>query len=173
MSYLRAAKHTWGMLNPWRPMLRDEAGQKVPLYRLDTRWRRPGDRLELPPEVFARVRTRLLSVTRLGMGARPLFLCTIVVFYAAFLCWIMSMARAPKIIAWQCLFMIGLFSWSAATYRFRIPKVHRETIAGALLAEHRCASCAYDLSTTSRDSRSRVQCPECGAVWVIPTRDPA
>jgi hypothetical protein len=45
------------------------------------------------------------------------------------------------------------------------PPANELQVARALLAEHRCASCAYDLGAVEPEPDGCTVCPECGAAW--------
>lgn len=167
VSYWRAARHAWHMVNPWSPVVRDDRGRKVPLYRLDRGWMRMDGRSDVPPKAFGRIRSRLLRETRYGMGGRPSILIGLVVLYSAIASWSLWMG-APGFVVWPYVGMIGLLAIGAVTYRTRLPKVERETMVHAMLEECLCASCAYDLSRVRTDGKGLVTCPECGAAWIIP-----
>lgn len=145
-------------------MVRDARGRITPLYRIDRTLSQAMGASALPEPVFQRIRARLLSRTRAGMGARPVVLLAggagyIVLFALALGHFGLSPVLIPMLIVIGCLLFSG---WS---YRYRVPKVRREAIVAALLAECRCASCAYDLEHSSVDGAGRRTCPECGACW--------
>src|SRR5215471_1594431 len=107
------------MTNPWRPMVRDHRDRPVPVYRLDLRWRRPEDRSELPDEVFDRIRSRLVRVSRDGMGAHPLPLVALAVFFGLLAWPQIRNTRSGWSAAWPALFMVAACIASILTYRRR------------------------------------------------------
>jgi hypothetical protein len=156
------------MVNPWCPMVRDDRARPVALYRLDLRWRRPGDQRELPGPVFACIRSRLLSITTHGMGAHPVPMLLLLAFFGYMAYFNFRRARSGWDLVWPPLVMVVIGAFSIVTYRRRIPEIDRSAIARELVAERRCASCAYDLSQTGSSEDGLTTCPECGAAWRIP-----
>lgn len=61
-------------------------------------------------------------------------------------------------------FVFGqLFAWRQRTRAF--PRASELQIATAMLAEHRCPSCAYNIARVEPDADGCVVCPECAAAW--------
>ena len=146
-------------------MLRDHRSRPVPFYRLDRYGRGTPD---FPEETFARIRAALIRTSRSGMAlsARPLLL--LVVIQLGMFAWVVT-RTAPPYVIWAQVLIAAVFVIGAVTYRYRLPRVPRETIAAAMLAERLCASCAYDLTATEAAADGRRTCPECGAAWAIPS----
>jgi hypothetical protein len=163
---LRALAHAWRMTNPWYPMIRDARDRPCALYRLDRSGHTLMPNADLPAEVFARIRSRLMAQSTRGMGGPPAVLFFIAAVQLAMfaLNWSLGFRGSGP---WFSLAFAGMFVFFAFTYRYRIPKVERAEIAAALLLERRCPSCAYDLASTPPDSDILTTCPECGAVWRI------
>lgn len=165
--FFRALRHAWRMANPWTPMVRDARGRITPLYRIDRILPQAMGASALPEPVFQRVRARLLSRTRAGMGATPAVLLAAAAGYLA----IFALAFGQfgqfglSVLLISTPIVIGVVAFSVWSYRYRVPKARREAIVAALLAECRCASCAYDLDHSSIDGAGRRRCPECGACW--------
>ncbi len=60
---------------------------------------------------------------------------------------------------------IVLSTTSVALFRFLTRRRRQAVVVKALLAERRCASCAYLLDQLSPAADGCVVCPECGAAW--------
>lgn len=172
MASLQAVKHAWRMTNPWAPLVRDHRDRPVPMFRLDRYGLRPDRQSALPRPVFDRIRAALLKRTRRGMGGPPVVFLALAAYQLGVMVYALTFGQPPwMVIASQlttAAFCIGL----AVLYRFSIPRVERELIVAAMLAERRCASCAYDLSVAPPDSDGRTTCSECAAAWAMPTAPP-
>ncbi len=163
----RALTHAWRMTNPWFPHVRDARDEPVPLYSLNAYGRTPNSAADLPEPAFAAIRARLLAQTHEGMGHRPWVLSAMALAYSLFLLYLWRVP-APRYVLWTFAFAPVSFVVMAITYRYRIPKIGPEAIIHSMLLEHRCPSCAYDLSATSPDPDGCTTCPECGAAWRMP-----
>ena len=177
MRFLRALgralgviKDAWTASDPERPMVPDGRGRSVSVYRLD-RYTLGEDRSEtLPRPVFERMKAGLLTQSQAGMRWTPLVTFLMGVYCA----WnfLRSTSAATWLgFDWLQLGLALLFMWGAVVFRFRIPKVSRQTIAAAMLAERRCPSCAYDLSATDPDPDGLTTGPECGAAWKLSPKE--
>ena len=155
---------------PGRFLVRDDRGRIVPVYRLNQRWWRPSLAPELPEAVFERIRAHLLGTGQRGMGAPPWVLWALVVFYGAMMGFVWWRSRSG-FVAWVVIGLVGVFAMSALTYRRRVPDLGGEALANALLLEHRCPSCAYDLTAAPRDAHGLSICSECGAAWFVHLAD--
>lgn len=144
----------------------DSRRKAVRLYRLDQTVLAAGRTADLSDAAFARIRERLLAQRKHGFGRGPVLFLVIAGFVLANIA--LGLVAGARWWTWGLLAVLGIFLFRAATYRYRIPRVGRESVIAAMLAERRCASCAYDLSATAPDPDGLATCPECGAAWHIP-----
>lgn len=165
MRLRRGIQRAWVVMNPWRPVARDCRGRYVPLYPIAKAW---SDRETLPRPAFDRIRSRLLEISHRGMGAKPKYMWSLAAVFFMFFLILYLESPGPPLLMLLYMFIPATYVWCALTYGRRIPKVAREELVRTLLAEGRCPSCAYSLSSAAGDDRARTTCPECGAAWVVP-----
>lgn len=127
----------------------------------------------LPSEVRKRVETRMVNLgaaSSLEMSGTVFALIGVV---------LIALAIAPVIRSWVVL--VWLCVWGATMYVIRLrygrDRSHRTLRITAsrrvLLAEERCASCAYLLTGIPAEGDGCTLCPECGAAWQLDSTDVA
>jgi hypothetical protein len=151
-----------------RPLL-DARGRQVPLY--DSRGRMFFDdpSVDFPQRDFERVYRRLVP----GFSFRrnpPLQLAVAGLFLGigAYTFWLSRWLA----IALCDLGMAACAVAGARATRRRFWGVDPVAIGAALVAEGRCASCAYKLTSVPPDPDGITICPECSAAWRLPLNPP-
>ncbi len=141
--------------------IRDDRGRDVPLYTLGAAFTvGAGD---MPRETVERLRERLRG-ERPGTGllrmSMWLALSSLTLGIAVLVLSGWRASSAFNVLTGVLLFA-GLFWWS----RYRFEQSAARQVREAMLAESRCASCAYDLTGVPKAADGCVVCPECGAAW--------
>jgi hypothetical protein len=127
----------------------------------------------MPPDVFARVRARLIKEGwKKGLGGSEALCLLLTVGYFGFAGWLLLGGFGAPARLFAVFFVLqGLFmGFVAATRRYRMPNADERAIQRAFLAEHCCPTCAFSLDSLGTDAGGAVTCPECGSSWAIQTQ---